>query len=233
MIRSRPASPNWVWSCGCCRQTWTRRWRSGRSRSTSSSGTARAWPAWPTTCTCSPGNGTQKSRRPLIFLTYGVRQQRRWGDDDSLWQRHSSASQRALCRLRVAVSFVSVCVTDSSEGRGCWKQRWIYFIRRRYVHLSPCPLSTQRPADWQVTWKYSSTSLTHTHEVCDPVNWCHWAIAHRHLWSRGLKKNKKKKHQQRLIPFWLSAGDKRRGTSEGKGLGSDKKKKSAFRRELC
>lgn len=74
--------------------------------------------------------------------------------------------------------------------------------------------------------------LTHTHEVCDPVNWCHWAIAHCHLWSRGLKK-KQKKHQRRLIPFWLSAGDKRRGTSEGKGLGSDKKKKSAFRRELC
>lgn len=63
--RSRPASPSWVWSCGCCPLTWTRRWRSGRSRSTSWSGRARAWPAWPTTCTCSPGE--EPAQRSFIF----------------------------------------------------------------------------------------------------------------------------------------------------------------------
>lgn len=56
--RSRQAWPSWAWSSVCCHQTWTQRWRNGRSRSTTSSDRARAWPAWPTTCTCSPGNPT-------------------------------------------------------------------------------------------------------------------------------------------------------------------------------
>lgn len=68
VCRSRQAWPSWVWSCVCCRQTWTRRWRNGRSRSMTSSGRARAWPAWPTACTCSPGNSDKYTHAHIFYV---------------------------------------------------------------------------------------------------------------------------------------------------------------------
>lgn len=78
--------------------------------------------------------------------------------------------------------------------------------------------------------------LTYTHQVINKRGVCvrvcpgklvSLSIMHCHLWSRDWEK----KSLRRFIPFRLSAGDKRRGTSEGKGLGGDKKRKKPISEE--